>query len=220
LFRYLAALWQRANYDCWEEFPDRIAVSTLAALYAGLRAAESMLSSEDPDGALAAAAAEQIRSLVLESGMIGGHLIKQIGGEDVVDASLLWACTPFGKRGLLMPAHAAMQATVRHIESDLVGSGGGVHRYRADTFYGGGQWVLLTALLGQYYAAVGDMDRARRSLGVLEDHADAHGLFPEQWSTGVLAPTRVREWVELWGPVAKPLLWSHAEYLHLQASLR
>jgi GH15 family glucan-1,4-alpha-glucosidase len=220
LVRYLAALWPQPNFDCWEEFPDRIAVSTLAAVYAGLRSAEVMLGRDDPDGARAATAAEQLRALVFTSGVAQDHLIKQLGGDDAVDASLLWACTPFGRRGLLLATDPVMIATVRRIEADLVGSDGGVHRYRADTFYGGGQWVLLTALLGEYHAALGDAERARRCLKVVEAQADAGGLLPEQWSTGVLAPGRVHEWIDRWGPVAKPLLWSHAEYLSLQAAVR
>ena len=179
-----------------------------------------MLLNEDSDSALASSAAEQVRVLALHRGTAGGHLIKQIGGNDVVDASLLWACVPFGKRGLLLPGDPVMAATVQRIEADLVGVNGGVHRYRADTFYGGGQWVLLTALLGQYFAACGATDAAFRCMKVVERHADADGLLPEQWSTGALAPARVQEWLERWGPVAKPLLWSHAEYLRLQAALR
>ena len=220
LVRYLAALWREPNYDCWEEFPNRVAVSTLAAVHAGLRAASTLLGAADHDGALASRTADQIREWVLARGTHDSHLIKQIAGADVVDASLLWASTPFGEHGLLSPRDPLMLGTARRIERDLVAGDGGVYRYRADTYYGGGEWVLLTALLGQYYARAGEDAGAARCLAVVERQADPHGQLPEQWSTAALAPSYIQEWTARWGPVATPLLWSHAEYLRLCAALR
>ncbi|MGH2410889.1 MAG: glycoside hydrolase family 15 protein, partial [Chloroflexota bacterium] len=219
LVRYLAALWREPNHDCWEEFPDRIAVSTLAALYAGLRSASALLDSTDRDGVLASETATRVREWVLARGTLGDHLIKQIAGEDVVDTSLLWASTPFGEHGLLSPRDPLMLGTARRIERDLLGPSGGVYRYRADTYYGGGEWVLLTALLGQYYARAGNHAGAARCLAVVERQADPEGHLPEQWSTAALAPSYIEEWTVRWGSVAKPLLWSHAEYLNLRAAL-
>lgn len=219
LVRYLAALWNRPNYDCWEEFPDRIAVSTLAALYAGLDAISTALDTNEQDAKLAASTAAQIKSFTLNTGVKAGHLIKQIEGDDAVDASLLWACVPFRQHGLLHPLHPIMQATARHIEQHLIGAKGGVHRYRADTFYGGGEWMLLTALLGEYRLAVGDTKGARRCLVYVEAYVDEQGYLPEQDSAAPLYPSYVEQWVERWGPVARPLLWSHAAYLSLRAAL-
>ena len=219
LVRYVAALWPYPNADCWEEFPDRVAVSTLAVLYAGLQAAHDVLGDDDRDGARASAAAAAIRARVLQDGVNVGHLIKQLGGDDVVDASLLWTCVPFGRDGLLDPRDELMRVTAARIEADLLGRTGGVHRYRADTYYGGGEWMLLTALLGEYRAAAGDMDGARACLAYVEAHADAEGRLPEQSSVAPLYPARVAEWRERWGPVACPLLWSHAAYLSLHAKV-
>lgn len=219
LVRYLAALWTRPNYDCWEEFPDRIAVSTLAALHAGLRAAATLLGTDDPDGRLSLETAATIAARVQDDGVRDGHLIKQLGGTDAVDASLLWASVPFVEYGLLRPDDPLMRATAARIECDLIGATGGVHRYRADTYYGGGEWVLLAALLGEYRAALGDEDGARACLAFVAAHADARGQLPEQVSDAPLHPSYVRQWVERWGPVARPLLWSHAAYLSLAAAL-
>jgi GH15 family glucan-1,4-alpha-glucosidase len=219
LVRYLAALWQLPNFDCWEEFPDRIAVSTLAALYAGLHAISPLLVANEPDVALAAETAAKIKSQVLNAGVRDGHLIKQIHHDAVVDASLLWACVPFGEHGLLQPTQPLMQATAVRIEQDLIGTTGGVHRYRADTFYGGGEWMLLTALLGEYRAAIGNLPEAQQCLAYIEAHADEQGYLPEQSSQAPLEASYVAEWLERWGPVARPLLWSHAAYLSLYASL-
>jgi GH15 family glucan-1,4-alpha-glucosidase len=148
-----------------------------------------------------------------------GHLIKQIHHDAVVDASLLWACVPFGEHGLLQPAEPLMQATAARIEQDLIGATGGVHRYRADTFYGGGEWMLLTALLGEYRAAIGNLPGAQQCLSYVEAHAGEQGYLPEQSSQAPLEASYVAEWLARWGPVARPLIWSHAAYLSLYAAL-
>ena len=48
---------------------------------------------------------------------------------------------------------------------------------------------------------------------------DAEGRLPEQVSDAPLDPSYVQEWIDRWGPVARPLLWSHATYLGLRAAL-
>jgi GH15 family glucan-1,4-alpha-glucosidase len=113
-----------------------------------------------------------------------------------------------------------MAATVARIEQDLLGRTGGVHRYRTDTFYGGGEWILLTALLGEYRAIRGDLDGAGQCLAYAESHASAEGYLPEQVTTGALSPEHIAEWTTRWGTPACPLLWSHAAYLALCARLR
>jgi GH15 family glucan-1,4-alpha-glucosidase len=220
LVRYVAALWQYPNSDCWEEYSERIAVSTLAALHAGLSAAANMPHEHSAERARASTAAMQIKQKVLEAGVQEGHLIKQLNGEDVVDASLLWASVPFGTCGLLRPDDPLMRATVTRIEADLIGATGGVHRYRADTFYGGGEWILLTALLGEYRAASGDTNGALESLAYAETHTAANYYLPEQIIVAPLNPSYVAPWTKRWGPVACPLLWSHAAYLSLFATLK
>ncbi|WP_201378143.1 glycoside hydrolase family 15 protein [Ktedonobacter sp. SOSP1-52] len=220
LVRYLAALWQRPNSDCWEEFSDQIAVSTLAALYAGLHAISAAFEANGQDATLALDTARQIKAFLLGSGVRDGHLIKQIEGEDVVDASLLWASVPFQEHSFLQPSDPVMQATVARIEQDLVGKTGGVHRYAKDTFYGGGEWVLLTALLGEYYTATGNLTGGQRCLAFVEASANEQGHLPEQVSRAPLHPEYVEHWLGCWGPVACPLLWSHAAYLSLSAQVR
>lgn len=220
LVRYLAALWQRPNSDCWEEFSERIAVSTLAALYAGLRAISAAFEADGQDATLATETARQIKTFILDQGTLNGHLMKQINGADEVDASLLWACVPFREYGFLPAADPVMQATVARIEQDLIGASGGVHRYRNDTFYGGGEWILLTALLGEYYVATGNLAAARRCQAFIEASADQQGQLPEQVSQAALHPAYLAPWIERWGSVARPLLWSHAAYLSLDAGLQ
>jgi GH15 family glucan-1,4-alpha-glucosidase len=219
LIQYLAALWNRPNYDCWEEYPDHLAVSTLAALYAGLCAISTAAGLDEQDAAQATTTAYAIRIFTLHEGVRSDHLIKQIAGKDMVDASLLWACVPFQEHGLLQPQEPRMMETARRIEQDLIGRTGGVHRYAEDTYYGGGEWMLLTALLGEYRVAVGDVEGARRCLAYVEAHMDEQGYLPEQDCTAPLYPSYVQPWIERWGQVACPLLWSHGAYLSLCATL-
>jgi len=231
--RYLSASWTLPNYDCWEEHPQYLHPYTLAAIYAGLEAADSMAPASGqpvpalPRHAHGAAAAEQVRRFVLEHGVQDGRLAKSIRsrGEHAaaspeqaaaVDASLVGVTTPYR---LLAPDEPVMQATVARIETDLHCPGGGVHRYLADTYYGGGEWVLLAAWLGWHYAEVGQWEQAQELLHWVEAQADGDGYLPEQVSVHLLAPDRHAEWEARWGPVAKPLLWSHAMYLILQRAL-
>jgi len=234
--RYLSALWMLPNYDCWEEHPQYVHPYTLSAIYAGLKAAGSVAVTGGrpaPAGqggghsgqytGESAAAVEAIRRFVLDRGVHGGHLVKHLDprGEAAmaglqrtaaVDASLIGVATPYR---LLSPSEPLMQATVARIVADLHRPGGGVYRYLADTYYGGGEWVLLAAWLGWYYTQVGEWERAQELVRWIEAQADSDGHLPEQVSNHLLAPDRYAEWEARWGSVARPLLWSHAMYLIL-----
>lgn len=124
-----------------------------------------------------------------------------------LDASLLVLIPPFGR---VDPG-----PIVERIEDELVSPGGGVHRHPADRYYGGGEWVLLTAMLGSAYAALGRPDDAQAKLDWVAAHADAGGGLPEQVGDHLLHPGSRHEWVERWGPPASPLLWSHAMAIRL-----
>lgn len=212
--RYLTAFWSVPCYDWWEEHATHRHTSTLAALHAGLTAAADweMLGSSVREEARSAAAA--IRSEVLRSGVVGGHLVKWLGGE-ALDASLVSCATPFR---LLDPRDPVIRRTVGALESSGLAHGG-VHRYAADTYFGGGEWLLLAALLGWHYAEVGRIDEAFAQLVWVADHAADNGDLPEQARGHLLAPASEQEWIDRWGPVATPLLWSHAMYLTLASAL-
>src|SRR5258706_11783187 len=70
--RYLIALWQQPNYDCWEEFPDHVHISTLACIYGGLQAISRCDPALNTELKLGEAAAE-IRAFVLDRGVADGH---------------------------------------------------------------------------------------------------------------------------------------------------
>lgn len=212
--RYLAAMWMLPCADAWEESPDRVHTSTLAAVLAGLRAAAALSRglANEPDLGQAQAAIRQH----LESG--SGAFTKWQGSGDV-DASLLWMSAPYG---LVTPGDPRFAATLTRIEQDIVEPSGGVHRYRADTYYGGGEWPVLSSAYARVLlrrGATGDHDRARQVLAWIEAQADESGELPEQSDAHVLAPHRVDEWRTRWGESARPLLWSHAAYLALRTEL-
>ena len=209
LTRYLAALWDRPCYDCWEEFGDQVHTATLAALYGGLQAAARLLADPAP-----AATAAAIRRYVLDQCVVDGRLVK-FAGNPAVDGSLVHVSTPYR---LLEPDDPRMVATMARVEQELCG-GGGVHRYAADTYYGGGAWILLTAYRGWYRLERGDRSGARALRAWIEEHADAAGHLPEQVPVALNDPAMLPVWEARWGPVATPLLWSHAAYLTLDTML-
>jgi isomaltose glucohydrolase len=210
LARYLGAMWRFPCYDCWEEFEDKVHTSTLASLYGGLNAASHLLSS----GAHAKAASD-IKRFVLEHCVQGGSLCKFVGNP-AVDANLLHVATPYR---LLAPDDPVMQATVARIELELRWDGSGVHRYAHDSYYGGGEWVLLTAYLGWHYIERGQPERARPLLAWIEANTCADDMLPEQVLEHLNYPEMRPVWEERWGPVACPLLWSHAAYMTLSSHM-
>lgn len=216
LVRYLAAMWQSPNYDCWEEFRDRQHTSTLAALYGGLMAVQQHDGDMVPAGL-----PEAIRDYVLLHGMADyGGLSKFIPPDSsngkVVDASLLWTAVPFD---LLDVTDPRFLSTLGRIEQDLRVPGGGVYRYRDDTYFGGGEWLLLAAWLGWVYVKLGRTDDAIVLHEWIADQANIEGHLPEQVDHNLLHLNYHDEWVDRWGTSANPLLWSHAMYIILEDAL-
>ncbi len=205
---YLARTWEEPCFDCWEENGTQVHSSTLACVYGGLAALKAFHASPKAEEVAA-----QVRAFLLRY-TVDGRFRKH-GGTDSVDASLLWLSLPFG---VVEPDHPLMEETVRHIERRLLFDGG-VHRYPEDTYYGGGRWPILSSWLGWYYARRGRTAEARALLTWVAAQADAEGNLPEQVSTGVIDPSMIAPWVKRWGPVARPLVWSHGMYLVLQSEL-
>jgi GH15 family glucan-1,4-alpha-glucosidase len=205
---YLTALWSRPCYDCWEEFPDKVHTYTLAAIYAGLKAHERISEVDHK------ATREEIKRFLMQQSIFQGAFVKYAGSTEV-DSNLLGLATPYR---LLQPDDPLMRATVDRISTDLL-DGGGLHRYRGDTYYGGGEWVILTAWLGWYYVEVGEFEKARELLMWVESQTDEGGNLPEQVSRNLNDPSYLEPWRSRWGNIANPLLWSHAKHLILRKAL-
>ncbi|MEX2535114.1 MAG: glycoside hydrolase family 15 protein [Trueperaceae bacterium] len=206
---YLRVFWQEPCYDAWEEYRSQLHTSTLASIYGGLAAMGETLLPE------LQAVAAKVRELILEECVTNGRFVKHIGNP-AIDASLLWLSTPFA---VVPEDHPFMIATAEEIELTL-NITGGLRRYNADTFYGGGEWLLLTAWLGWYYTRLGKLERASECLAWVESHRDHDGSLPEQVSSEAGNDRFLDYWTRRWGSPAKPLLWSHAMALVLRCELQ
>lgn len=212
---YLSAFWAEPSYDWWEENDGHQHTSTLAAIHGGLEAAAQWDVFNDRVRAGAATAAAEISREIRRRGIRGGRLTKWLDG-DGLDASLISCATPFR---VFAPDDPVAVATVEAVERELRRPGGGVHRHPNDSYFGGGEWLLLAALLGWYYAEVGRTADARAQLQWLAAQATPSGDLPEQVDGNLLIPEARAGWEQRWGHVATPLLWSHAMLLTLALEL-
>jgi len=212
---YLVSSWNRPCYDWWEEHSEHIHISTLGCIAAGLAAGidAGVLS---PDLHILAAQAErEIMETILTQGVREGHLVKWLGS-DQLDGGLSALLSPLR---VIDPCSDLGRATIASIDSHLVADGG-VYRFAGDTFYGGGRWPLLTCFLGLAKNAAGDRGGAVACLEWAIGTACDKGDLPEQVDGGLLlAPSFTQQWIDRWGTVATPLLWSHAMVLRLAADL-
>jgi GH15 family glucan-1,4-alpha-glucosidase len=211
---YLLEFWREPCFDWWEENVDGVHVSTLVSIEAGLRAVSGTGLLAPSLATRAEDTAATIVALVERVGTADGHLVKTIGAGARVDASLISAFVPFGT---FDPHSGLATRTYERILTDLAPDG--VHRYLGDTYFGGGRWVVLAGFLGSFEARTGRTDAARRRLAWMAEQQTADGLLPEQSTAHPLDPDYVDHWVQRWGPVATPLLWSHAMYITLADDL-
>lgn len=210
---YLSGLWQLPCYDCWEEFPDHVHPHTLAAIYGGLRAHAELTSTNYQP------VMDALRKQLLDGAQPFGHFTK-FPYSPAVDASLLGLAVPYA---VIAVDDTIMLKTVDQIESTIVVDGG-VHRYTEDTYYGGGAWILLTAWLGWYYGELaakcpiwaGRLEQKIKNCQEwIEAHAGDELYLPEQVAENLHTPSYHQVWLDRWGEVASPLLWSHANYVIL-----
>ena len=210
---YLSELWSLPCYDCWEEFPDHVHPHTLAAIYGGLQAHTELTGKEHLE------VLETIRKRLLTGTESFGHFVK-FPNSPAVDASLLGVAVPYR---VVSPDDPRMVKTVEYLESTILHNGG-VHRYAEDSYFGGGAWILLTAWLGWYYTELAHkrpdlrvelQQKVRASLDWIISHTDGDMHLPEQVTDNLNVPSHYSLWVERWGDIASPLLWSHANYIIL-----
>jgi GH15 family glucan-1,4-alpha-glucosidase len=203
--QYIEKLWQTPCFDCWEEFPDDIHPYTLASIYGGLSSLSEL------DGVQRNMTLSKIQQYMIHNGVHNGYFIKKVGA-NTVDASLLGLAVPYKIVNLYDPH---FEATLQKIEDSLI-KDVGVHRYTSDTYYGGGEWVLLTCWLGWVYIQRGQTEQANNLLHWIESCADKEGNLPEQVPSTLNDPNYYQPWLSHWGPIARPLLRSHAKYIILK----
>jgi len=224
---YLKLVWRLSSYDCWEEFPEFLHPYSLSCAYAGMMAALAMAEEGDfpIDKKTIKGEVEKIQQFTLKHGIFEGVMVKHIHpGMTQNPTSDLKTDSSF--MGVLYPNRLfeldseVGRGILDEIRFKLISKSGGVYRYKEDTYFGGGTWILLNAWLGWLEAKCGDFERAHSRLDWIADKADARGWLPEQLTDEVLYPEMVEPWVKQRGQVANPLLWSHAMYLILSESLR
>jgi GH15 family glucan-1,4-alpha-glucosidase len=228
--RYLRLTWLLPNYDCWEEHPEYLHSYTLGAIHAGFTAAVEMVEAGLLDEEIESLEhiAGAVRNFLLKYGAYAGRIVKHIQPitqdrettpviTSGVDASLIALVTPYH---LFSPDEPLFSETLKYIEKELRCPGGGIYRFKNDTYYGAGEWLLLTAWLGWYYVQSGKLSAAQNLLTWIEQQADGDSNLPEQVSGHVLAPDYYDPWVRKWGPIASPLLWSHAMYIILARAIQ
>jgi GH15 family glucan-1,4-alpha-glucosidase len=204
--RYLVAAWRTNCYDCWEEFGDGQHASTIGAIAAGLESAGELLGKQE-----FLDCAHEVRTSLFERFVRNGRFCKG-ATDDRLDASMLWLAVPFGVVELTDPA---MQKTVEAIRNELRGTTGGIYRYLGDTYFGGGEWILLTCWLGWYDVLTANVSEYHSYRDWVIRQATNTFDLPEQSTIGSQDQAMIEPWVARWGPVATPLLWSHAMYLIL-----
>ena len=226
IVEYLQLVWRIPNYDCWEENPNLLHSYSIASTYGGLSAVLKLIEEKEInlDPAPIQKSMGEMNAFIIKYGVFNERLAKHIKPDladnpiknSGVDASLLGATLP----GKLFPLdNPIVINTIISIQKELVSNEGGVYRYEKDTYYGGGQWILLTAWLGWVECKIGQHNLAGKRLEWIEKQADENDWLPEQVPHNLLAPKFYKKWLNNWGEIAKPLLWSHAMYMILYKTL-
>jgi len=204
---YLVNFWKEPCYDCWEEFPDRIHTSTLGSIAGSLKSINQYLKRDD-----IALCINQVYAFINKNCTSKGRFAKFYNPSTKrasgIDGNLLFLAYPFN---LVDANDKLFRKTVNVIERKLVN--GGVHRYPQDSYYGGGEWIILTLWLAGHYHEVKRREEAYKLLQWVESTADVKGELSEQVPCNLNKPSFYAKWIEKWGPIAKPLLWSHAMYI-------
>jgi GH15 family glucan-1,4-alpha-glucosidase len=210
VYEYLTAMWSFPCSDCWEENESGQHTYTLAAIYAGLEAYALMFHSET-----ARLVAQRVHSFILQECVSDGCFTKSVRPSDSVDANLIGLVYPYQ---VVKWNDPIFQKTLARIQTDLQ-TPVGLHRYARDSYYGGGEWLLLTDWLGCAYAEAGDLEKARLIARWTEEQASPQEELAEQVAHALFQKDEFSNWLNKWGPIASPLLWSHAMYVLLIQSI-
>lgn len=210
---YISEFWGIESFDWWEESFGHQHVSTLGSIAVGLLRHSQWQWVEPERRAISKMESSRVSDLINQNGQIDGRLVKWIDGQGL-DASLLSLFEPFE----FLDARSDIgRTTIAAIAAQL--GTFGTYRHAEDDYYGGGRWPLLSCFLGLCYVELGDFAGALEILRWVAGTANQANELPEQIDGNLLHPSSRRDWIEKWGEPAIPLLWSHAMFLHLYATL-
>lgn len=206
-----------ASYDLWEEkfLTTTYTVSvTIASLKTAIRFSELVdrpLDSEPWRRSLERMQ-QQLETLRHPEGYYQkGYLLQkdgQLEADETVDISSLQGIYLFSGIDI---QDESVRKTAEKVEDRLLdrSPAGGVARYEEDNYfrtkhnYPGNPWIVCTAWLAQYYAAVGRIDDAKRLLAWCMDRRLTSGVLSEQFDPEDGKPLGVT-----------PLVWSSAELIN------
>ena len=205
-----------ATYDLWEE-KFLTSTYTVCTVIAGLQAAAKMATlMEAPDDAIRwKRAADGIRDnlgkLYQDGYFVKGFLLQADGTieyDHTLDISNLYG--PYMYAGLRLDDER-LTSTAKHVEERILNQSpsGGVLRYENDNYFltkrefKGNPWIVSTLWLAQYYASLGEYEKAQPLLQWALDRELPSGILGEQFDPATAAPVGVT-----------PLVWSHAEMIN------
>jgi GH15 family glucan-1,4-alpha-glucosidase len=209
IVRYLMNFWNEPCYDVWEEDGDKVHLSTLSAIYGGLSHINNHLKEGEISGTL-----KKIKKYITDN-FVSDSIYKKTYDPSKKQVSGLdsTALTLFFPNNVVDANDPTLGNTVKEMEKKLL-AGGGLKRYKGDSYYGGNPWIVTTGLLALYYIENGKKEKARDLVGWIEDQAQ-NDMLPEQVYNSQYAndPLRYQWWIRYWGQISNPLLWSHAAYI-------
>ena len=202
--RYISATWQLKSFSCWEEFDDGEHASTLGALVAGLDCSGTAAAGPSAGPARPTACARRCSTVRHRRPLHARPRRRAARRQPAV------ARRSVRRRAARRPDLS--HATVAGVSHELLRPDGGVYRYLGDTYYGGGEWLLLTCRSpGTTHGPAPGRRRAPREW--VRQTRVPNGDLPEQVTDHAQEPGMIAPWVAALGAVATPLLWSHAMYL-------
>lgn len=212
----------KPSYDLWEE-EHYTSTFTVAAVYAGLKAAAEISGETGRDGQKYAERAESVRKEGLEK-LRSDETRRYVRGikdgeqVDTVSAPMLF----LHEFGLVDGDDEYFQNTVNAIRYDLTNDHeGGIARYKGDRYHAatqefddvpGNPWINCTLWLGRHLIESAEnadqLQAGKQFLDWATEHSLQSGLLPEQVDpfTGE-------------GVSVAPLTWSHAAYIDTALTL-
>jgi GH15 family glucan-1,4-alpha-glucosidase len=205
-----------ASYDLWEE-KFLTSTYTVCTVIAGLQTAAKLANVfEAPDDAMRwKKAADGIKGNLdklyhADGYFVKGFLLQEDGSlayDNKMDISSLYG--PFMYAGLPLKDERIM-STLHHVETKILNTSpiGGVLRYENDSYfltkpYSGNPWIVSTLWLAQFYAAIGEEEKAQQQLQWALNREVSSGILSEQFDPENGYPLSV-----------SPLVWSHAEMIN------